>query len=312
MDAGKNLVDADRESAQVRKLITEADVLLDGQNGRGPGAWEDQNPRLIHVVMTPFGWGLSPEWSPVDDLIVLGAGGLLHLGGYSDSGPVGAHGHQAHIASGIFGAVAALVGLIEREQTGAGSSADVSAQESIAQALEDSLAAYVLTGHIREPQGEEAREAGTGIYACQDGYVSMVAGRLGTKRAWSALVEWIDEEDLREEKWSEFSYRQTEEACDRFRTIFEDFAADKGKHQLYEQAQERSIALSPVNHVNDLFSDKQLQARSFFHRFRHEGTGALVTVPGPPFRFSRTPVPPLEAPFRSHIGFKIPGQGGGM
>ena len=278
----------------LRRLVGEADVLLDDGRGRAPGGWTDVNPRLVHVTITPFGHGNSPDWEPVDDLIVLGAGGLLHLGGYQDTGPMAPFGRQSHIAAGIFGAVAALAGLIEREETGVGNAADVSAQESIAQALEDSLPAYALTGKIREPQGDEAREAGTGIYACADGYVSMVAGRLGTARAWTALVEWMNEHEstarvLLEPPWGQFSFRQSTEASETFRRIFETFAAAKSKTELYVDAQRRGIALSPVSEVDDLLANEQLRARSFFHQFDHPLLGAGVIVPGPPFRLSGTP-----------------------
>ena len=38
---------------------------------------------------------------------------------------------------------------------------------------------------MRRRAGDTPREAGTGIFACADGYVSMVAGRLGTAAAWT-------------------------------------------------------------------------------------------------------------------------------
>lgn len=301
IDAGKKsvLLGSDDGGDALDKLVESADVVLGSQKGPAPGYWLESNPHIVHVVMTPFGWGLSPAWAPVDDLIVLGRGGLLQLGGYLDVGPVGAYGNQSQIAAGIFGAIAALVGLIERRSSGRGNHADVSAQEAIAQALEDSLPTYVLTGKLKSLRGEGAREAGTGVYACADGYVSMVAGRLGTAKAWASLVEWLGEEsleatELQEEEWSDFSYRQSDGASERFTEIFERFAADKTKAELYAEAQLRGIALSPVSNIRDLLENEQLEARGFFHRFYHERLGTEVTVPGPAFKLSRSWQPPLE------------------
>lgn len=299
VNAGTTPIDLDIDSDEGRtafsQLVESADVLLDSSNGMEPGAWDDLNPRLIHVVASPFGWGRSPDMNPVDDLIVMGAGGLLHLGGYPDTGPVGAFGQQSAIASGIFAAVAAIVGLIEREKTGKGSAADVSAQEAVAQALEDSFPAFALTGEVRGPQGEDAREAGTGIYACQDGYVSMVAGRLGTARAWSSLVEWICADnpagaELLGDEWSEFSFRQSREGNDRFRRIFEEFASKHPKAWLYREGQSRGIAVSPVSTIDDLLTDEQLAERGFLVDARFPNLDSTVTVPGPPYRFSRSDV----------------------
>jgi benzylsuccinate CoA-transferase BbsE subunit len=295
--SGKTTIEVDPSQADaIERLVSAVDVVIDSRRGRQPGGWATTNPQIVHVVVTPFGWDHSPDWEPVDDLIVLGAGGLLALGGYEDGGPIGAFGGQSCVAAGTFGAVAALVGLIERNITGDGNHADVSAQEAIAQALEDSLPTYALTGNLKEAQGDIAREAGTGIYACADGYVSMVAGRLGTAKAWSSLVEWLDTEhdnghELKEERWSQFSFRQTDEASHRFREIFEDFASHRTKASLYVEAQHRGIALSPVSDVTDLLDNEQLKSRAFFYEFRHNGLGTNVAVPGPPFRFSRSAQP---------------------
>lgn len=296
--SGKTKIELDpsRAAHTVERLVEAADVVIDSRNGRKPGGWHTINPRVVHVVVTPFGWDHSPAWEPVDDLIVLGAGGLLALGGYEDGGPVGAFGGQSYIAAGTFAAVAALVGLIERNVTGKGNHADVSAQEAIAQALEDSLPTYALTGNLKEAQGDIAREAGTGIYACADGYVSMVAGRLGTAKAWASLVEWLEAEhadghELGEQRWSEFTYRQTDEASRRFREIFENFASSRTKASLYLEAQRRGIALSPVSDVSDLLKNEQLLSRGFFYEFHDDTLGTNVAVPGPPFRFSRSAQP---------------------
>lgn len=287
----------------LHRLVASSDVVLGAIGGAAPGSLLSVNPDLVHVVITPFGWEESPPWAPIDDLIVLGAGGLLHLGGYSDIGPVGPFGGQSQIASGIFGAVAVIVGLIDRDKTGKGNWADVSAQEAVAQALEDSLPAFVLTGQIREAQGEFPREAGSGLYACSDGYVSMVAGRLGTARAWKALVEWLarsepEAAELRESHWDDFAVRQSAEATERFRYLFETFASTKSKQELYLEAQSRGIALSPVNDVDDLLENEQLAARSFFVTFKSPRLGVDVVGPGSPFRLSDSPLVSLgAAPF---------------
>ena len=72
---------------------------------------------------------------------------------------------------------------------------DVAGQECVAFALEDAIPEWYLNNNVRQRSGERAREAGSGIYACRDGYVSMIAGRLGTASAFVALTEWIAESD---------------------------------------------------------------------------------------------------------------------
>jgi benzylsuccinate CoA-transferase BbsE subunit len=187
-----------------------------------------------------------------------------------------------------------MAALLQRDLDGSGSTYDVSAQECVAQALEDSAVTYALTGLVRERQGDRPREAGSGVYPCRDGYVSLIAGRLGTARAWTALVGWLNEVDaegageLLEPQWGTFGFRRTPAAIDEFGRIFAAFAATRDKLELYTEAQARLIALSPVSTVADILANPQLRARDFFVKVRERA--GVVTFPRAPYRMSGTPV----------------------
>ena len=304
VNAGKRSVVIDATSPlgreQLEELVSTSDVVIESpiavltHAGIDATRLRTLKPDLCRVIITPYGLDRQPAWSPTDDLLLLASGGLLHLGGYPDVGPVAAYGGQSHFAASIFGAVAALSGLLQRDLDGSGSTYDVSAQECIVQALEDSAATYALTGRVRERQGDRPREAGSGVYPCRDGYVSMVAGRLGTARAWSALVGWLNEEGADgaaqrlEPPWNTVDFRRSDIAIDDFGRIFTAFTATRDKLELYAEAQARMIALSPVSTVADILNDPQLRAREFFVEVQ-ERVG-IVRFPRTPYRMSGTPV----------------------
>jgi benzylsuccinate CoA-transferase BbsE subunit len=292
--------------AELAELLDDADVLLESWTAEDAAAGElealtAQRPDLVRVSITPF--GSDGPWSrkPAVDLTTLAAGGLLSLGGYPDGEPVAAYGDQSLLAASIFGAVAALVGLLARQRDGQGRHMDVSAQEAVAAALEDAIPQFDLTGRVRRRAGGDPREAGTGILACKDGYVSVVAGRLGTAKAWIALTAWLVEagvpgaEELTGEAWTSFPFRQRPTSIARFQEIFERFAADYTKDELYIEAQRRSIALAPVSTIADVLEDPQLEARDFFRLVEETGLGRPVIVPGRPYRLAGssgpTPIP---------------------
>ncbi len=303
---------ADR--ARCEALLGDADVLLEswGPDPAAEGGWARANlaarfPDLVVVSITPFGVTGPRAGDAGTDLVTLAAGGLLALGGYPDSEPIATHG-QARLAASIFGAAAAVFGLIARQADGRGRHLDVAGQEVIAAALEDAIPQYDLTGTVRRRAGDTPREAGTGIYRCADGHVSMVAGRLGTARAWRSLVAWLVEagvEDatiLTEAPWESFPHRQRPESVGRFVEIFERFASRHTKAELYEEAQRRDIALAPVNEVPDVLEDVQLAARGFFAAVEVPDLGREIRVPGRPYRLSD------EAPFVPRIS--VPGSAG--
>jgi len=245
----------------------------------------------VQVTLSPSGLeGPAAAWASTD-LTRLAAGGLLWLGGYPDREPVAAYGGQSTSATALFGVVGALLGLIDKERHGAGHMIDVSSQEVITQALETALAEYELTDTIRQRVGDMPREAGTGIYPCADGHVSMVAGRLGTAQAWRRLREWLvetgtpDADELWAEDWEKLSFRQRPESVRRFSELFGAFASLRTKSELYREAQARSIALAPVNTPAEVLVDPQLTSRAFFREIANHESGAVANVPSAPYRF---------------------------
>jgi benzylsuccinate CoA-transferase BbsE subunit len=285
--------------AEFERRLDSADILLESwgvdpaaSNGYDRERLRERHPRLVVVSITPFGVDGPRAGDEATDLIALAAGGLLSLGGYADSEPIATPG-QARLAASIFGAAAAIMGLIGRDADGRGRTLDVAAQEVVAAALEDAIPQFDLTGVVRRRAGDTPREAGTGVYRCADGYVSMVAGRLGTAKAWRALVAWLAEDGpaearlLLEPEWDSFAHRQKPGSIRTFIEIFERFTATRTKEDLYAEAQRRDIALAPVNEVSEVLHDEQLAARQFFVPLDVPGDEQQqMLVPSRPYRLN--------------------------
>jgi benzylsuccinate CoA-transferase BbsE subunit len=283
-------------------LVAKSDVVIETFAPGTLAAWgidyeamKRRNPGIILVSVTPYGQTGPCAKFHATDLTLLAAGGLLSLGGYPETGPVAVAGEQGFLAAAIFGAVATLKALLEREGTNHGQWLDVSGQECIAFALEDAIPEWYLSGSIRRRTGDQAREAGTGVYPCQDGYISMVAGRLGTAKAFKTLVQWIAESgthggnELLDECWQDFKFRQSPDGIARFAEIFGAFCASRSKQELYREGQAKQIAIAPVNTVADIVDDPQLRANGYFGSLHDAALDRDVTLPGPPYRLGRTP-----------------------
>jgi benzylsuccinate CoA-transferase BbsE subunit len=306
LDAGKRSVTLDPATPsgyeRFTELVAASDVVIETPSVSALAGKSVEfarmakgNPGLVLVSISPFGRTGPCAGYEATDLTLFAAGGLLSLGGYADSEPLAIQGEQAMLASGIHGAVAALAALYERTQTGKGQWIDVSGQECVAFALEDAVAEWSINQHVRRRQGDTAREAGTGVYPCKDGHVSVVAGRLGTAKAFIALTEWVAASGtpgaaaLRAPQWHDFKFRQSPEGVARFAEIFGAFCATRGKQELYREGQARQIAIAPVNTIADVVEDAQLATNGFFERQFDGAFGKELIFPGPPYRLSRTP-----------------------
>ena len=288
--------DSEERTAVLIELIDSADLLLEA----GPPDLLEQlgipenhpslsRETLVRTRISPFGLEGDRARDPASDLVCSASAGFLTLGGWPDRAPTRAHGDQAWRMASMHAAVGAIVALFEREQSGFGQEVDVSAEESVATALENSLQFYDLEGKVRSRTGAGYDEAGSGVYACADGHVYVMVGRLSTARGWANLLAWMDEfhpvgaAALRRPLWSDREYRKTSRAQDEFRRVFEEFSAQFLKADLYVEAQRRGIAICPINSPDDLLNNEHLTARGFFD----ERDG--VALVGAPYRLSATP-----------------------
>ena len=164
----------------------------------------------------------------------LALGGLLALGGYGDGAPLQAAGEQALQSAQLFAAVGGAMAVLNAEATGDGQLVDVSAQESVAMALEHAIQYYDLEGTTRGSQTGRQRGAGAGLYTCADGWVYLfvggIASRAGSGRGSSTGCVTKTpkaQPNSSDPAWGERKYFDTAEAKETFLRIFETFTATR-------------------------------------------------------------------------------------
>ena len=304
---GKRGICIDLESVEgqriFEKLAHHEHMLISADIGGGLSFRREQadklrlgNPALITANISLFGeTGPYCEYRG-DDLVAMAMGGLLNLGGYPGRAPTSPWGEQGLLAAAQFTAVACLVALWEVEQKGGrGQHLDVSVQESVAMALENSAQFFELEGKVRQRNGGEQRQAGTGVFACRDGMVYLMAGGIASNRFWAATAQWLADvqapgaAQLAEARWNDQLFLQTDEAKDIFASVFLPYAAGQTKAALYAEGQRRRIPICPISTPADLLDNRQLLHRHFFQQVPHPFSGRELTLPGAPYRLAATP-----------------------
>jgi benzylsuccinate CoA-transferase BbsE subunit len=286
-----------------RRLARTADLLIESEmpgvmasRGLARSHLEPIAPKLVITSITPFGQTGPYSRFKGEDLALLAMSGFLYISGYSDLAPTRIYGNQALLTASMFDAVASMVAITEAERPdGRGQHVDVSIQEAVAMALENSVTYYDLEDVVRKRTGLTQRYSGAGLFPCSDGYVYVFVGGLAAIRFWDGFVEWMREvgaegaDRLLGPHWHERAFRETDEARRIFAEVFGPFALTRKQIDLYLEAQGRRIPMCPVSTTATVAANPQLEARGFFVEVEHPVTKRVLRMPGAPYLLSRTP-----------------------
>ncbi|MCY3923649.1 MAG: CoA transferase [Chloroflexi bacterium] len=317
MGLGKRsvVIDLDDEQgrADFRALLRTADVLIESFD---PGTMADwglsydevkaEHPDLIYVSVTPY--GQDGPWAnrPATELTIESAGGLVGLQGEGDRPPVSVGYPQAAIHSGVQAAADTAIALRERDLSGQGQHLDVSMQAAIVWTLMHATGFPPNTGG--DPPGTCAdRAVGVlegpavfPIHPCADGYVtfSIVPGGLGLRHS-TKVMKWIAEsgelsgelEGADIDEWAAALGRAAmEDPAEAGRMmavaneVLHNFVAKRTMAECYARAVKDGFMLAPLYTVEDIASDKHLEAREYWVELDGK------RYPGPFAKLSETPL----------------------
>lgn len=305
LNAGKRSVIIDPENqddrVRLKNLLLSADVVLDDRlqdewriYGLDYETLRLRNAGLIWCSVTGFGQTGPRARDKGDDFICMAAGGMMQLAGYQDLGPYASPGDIAVKSSGAYAAIATMLALHARDRDGKGQFIDVSMQEVIALGTETAPQFFDIKRTIRRRLAQPQRQAGIGYYPCADGYVMLYAAEAGVGTGWTRLVDWMVEwgtpgaERLRGEEWLTNSHKARPESTELFATIFQAFAHQRSKQELFEEGQRRRIAITPVNTGAEVYEDRHLNAVGCFGAVSSHGARPVIG-PAAPVVMSATP-----------------------
>lgn len=298
VNRNKRSLTLDLKAAEGRELLLRlvdgADVLVESFR---PGVMErlglgyeavlaKRNPRLVYATLS--GWGQSGPYRDRagHDLNYLAVAGILGYNADREGQPVVPAVQVADLGGGTLAAVAILAALWSRQHTGRGQAVDVSLFGAAVTWLPTLIGSLFGDGRAAAP-GEPLLAGGLpqyDVYATADGrHVSLGAlepkfllnflERVGRPE----LAQLRDRDELRRELQAIF--------CQRSLEAWVAYLADV------------DTCFAPVNTLEEMLQDPQVQALGLFGAVQHARLGTLRQI-APPFAFSATPAqlrrPPPE------------------
>ena len=272
-------------SAVVRRLVSEADVLVEafrpGVLARhGLGALElcAAHPRLVYCSLTGYGQGGPLASRAGHDIDYLALGGFLGSNRDEAGRPVLPVTQVADMTAGLLATVGILAALQARERTGRGQVVDASLLEGVLSLMTLPSARLLAGGAlVNELAGTHACYH---VFRCRDGK-HLAVGALEPK-FWEALCDVLGLGDLLGRQWE--GGKKREETIGRLAAVF----AEADRDEWVRRFAGIDACVEPVLDLAEALDHPQVEARRAVTE-QPAGEEWLRTVASP-LRLSETPV----------------------
>jgi crotonobetainyl-CoA:carnitine CoA-transferase CaiB-like acyl-CoA transferase len=273
----------------MRKLVATADVVVENFSPRvfeRFGLWGDAfrelNPRAVLVRMPAFGldgpWRDNVGFAQTMEQIT----GLAWLTGHKWDQPRIQQGPCDPLA-GMHAAFAALLGLVQRDQTGKGCLIEAPMVEGALNAAAEQIIEFSAYGATMEREGNASPWAAPqGLYACR-GTEQWLALSCETDAQWRALRRVLGEPSWATDTALD-THRGRRAHHDEIDRHLRTWATDRELEPTVELLIASGVPTAPARDHRLIDSHPQHLARGFQESVEHPLIGSVLS-PGPPFRY---------------------------
>lgn len=274
------------------ELVKSADILV--ENFR-PGTMEKLNigyedihkvnPKLIYAAISGFGHSGPYSDRPAYDMIVQAMGGIMSITGEPNRPPVRVGTSIGDITAGLFGAIGVLSALEARHVTGEGQKVDIGMLDCQVAILENAIARYFITGAPPTPLGARHPSiAPFEPFPTKDYYVIIPAGNDALYKKLCQLLQM--EQYINDPRF--VTNKDRVQHVDALYEIISAITRTRTTAEWMKYLEEGGIPVGPINTVDKVVFDPQVQAREMIVEVEHPTAGKMH-IAGNPVKLSATP-----------------------
>jgi len=286
----------------IRELLARCDVLVENYKVGGLKKYgldfasvHTINPSLVYCSITGYGQDGPYAQRAGYDAAIQAIGGLMSVTGEPDGSP-GAGPQKVGVAAtdlmtGMYAATAILAALRHAERTGIGQQIDLALLDTQVAWLANQASNYLIGGVVPTRQGTaHPNIVPYQVMPASDGYFMLAVGNDGQ---FSRLCEVIGEPQLAGDPRYATNNARVAHRGELVPYLQQRLSMRPAAHWLaaLEQA---VVPANPVNRIDQVFDDPQVQARGLRIELPHVGGGNVAMVRNP-LKFSATPLQYTQA-----------------
>ena len=285
----------------IRDLVRNSDVLIENfkvgglaRYGLDYDSLKAINPKLVYCSITGFGQ-TGPYASRAGyDFMIQAMGGIMSVTGEADGQPMKIGVALADVLTGLYAANAIQAALIHQRETGQGQHIDMALLDVQVATLANQAMNYLATGNSPGRLGNaHPNIVPYQAFQTGDGYIILAVGNDAQFERFCDLAgvpELADDERFRSNR-NRVGHR--DELVPRVAGIM----MTKTSADWLEQLNARGIPCGPINDIEQVFADPQVQHRGLQLELDHPAAGKVASVANP-IKLSETPIeydrsPPL-------------------
>ena len=289
-----------RGVALVKRLLARSDVLVENfkvgglaKFGLGYDQLRGEFPGLVYCSITGFGQTGPYAHRPGYDMMAQGMGGLISITGEPDRPPSKVPVAINDIMTGMYTAVALLSALRHRDSTGEGQQVDVGLLDVQVSWLANVASNYLVGGKMPRRLGTaHPNSVPYQVFPTADGFIIIAANNDGQFERFcraAGTPELLEDPDF-----ASNALRVRNRG--RLISMIEAVTRTRGTDAWMEALESAGVPCAPVNTMDQVFADPQVEARGMQVRMPHPLAGEDVRLVGSPIRLSGTPVSYRRAP----------------
>lgn len=285
-----NLKDEDSKEMFL-ELVKDADVVVENYRpgtmeklGLGYEELKKVNPKIIYAASSGFGHTGPYSKRAAYDAVVQAMGGIMSITGELNGKPTKVGSSISDIIAGMYTSIGILSALQYRNRTGKGQKVDVAMLDTQVSILENAVARYVATGVSPKPLGNRHPSIiPFEDFDTKDGSIMIAAGN---DVLWRKLCDALEMSSVAmDERFVTNPLRG--ENYEEMRPLVAKPFMEKTTKEWMDILNEAGVPNGPINNMEDIFNDPQVEAREMLVEVDHPVAGKMK-VPGVPIKMSES------------------------